>query len=106
MATDIFNKVNLDAVTTNTNGSAFNVSRITRKTVYVNTSTTSGATVSIESSPDKSTWFNIDTKSYRSGASAQTDSYVYEANFPFMRTTLTGEGGTSTVTTHITGRGV
>jgi len=103
---DIFNQVNLSAVTSNTTGSSFDVSRLTRKTVYVSASTSSGATVNIESSPDNSTWFNIDSKDYTSGTSAQNDTYVYEANLPFLRTTLTGEGGTSAVSTWITGRGV
>ena len=108
MAADILNIVNLGSVSTNTNGSSVDISRIARTSVFVNVTAGSFATINIESSPTgdfSGEEQSLDSKTYSSGTSLQADVFSYNSNFPFMRTTLTASSGT-TVSTTITGRGV
>lgn len=105
---DIFNKVNLGSVTTNTNGSSFDISRLTRKSVFVEVQAGSNATVNVEASHNGvfgGEEQTLDSKTYASGTDQQNDTFSYNSHFPFIRTTLTNASGT-TVNTTITGRGV
>jgi len=114
MAADIFNKTNLDAVAASTTGSTFDVSRLTRKTIFVNVLTNGSGTVTgsqlfvdIDGSTDDSTWQTIDNKRYESGTAAQDDIFSYNSHFPYMRTRAIGSNvDTFTVSTVVTGRGV
>ena len=93
--------LNLDAVTTDTNGSALETRDFFNKTVFVNVSVNTGAvTVNIEGSYDGTTWFSLDSKTYT--ATTGTDVFSYGEHLPFMRTT-TDTQSDSTVTTQITG---
>ena len=112
---DIFNKANLESVSVASTGSSVNISRLSRKSIFVNTvsaqsgTATTDVTVNIEASPDESTWFNLDSKAYASGTAAGTDVFSYNSHFPYMRTTTTNvtpNSGASTVSTTIVGRGI
>ncbi len=93
--------INLNAVTTATNGISVDMRYYSTKSVFVNVSVNTGAvTVNIEASHDGSTWFNLDSKTYT--AVTGTDIYSYTDHFPFMRTTTTTQSN-STVTVNITG---
>lgn len=95
---------NLSAVTSATNGAAVNTHQFRNKTVYVNVSVNTGAvTVNIETSPDGTTWFNYDSKTYT--ATTGKDSWGIADQFEYMRTTTTSQSS-STVTTEITGKGL
>lgn len=101
---DILNITNLGSVNTDTTGSAVNISRISRTSVFVQVSALTSGTVAIQASATGSNWFDLDSKSYSSGTSLQTDIFSYNSNFPLIRTNLTGASGT--FSTIITGRGV
>ena len=94
--------VNLNAVTSATNGDAFDTKKFDKKTVFVNVSVnTNAVTVNIEASHNRTTWFNLDSKTYT--AATATDIFSYNSYFPFMRTTTTSQTD-ATVTTNISGR--
>lgn len=97
------NVVNLDEVTTATNGDAVNMFWYQGKAVFINVSVNTGAvTVTIEASPDGTDWHELDQKVYT--ATTGKDIYSYTAHYPYMRTTTTSQT-TSTVKTTITGIG-
>ncbi|MEK0335818.1 MAG: hypothetical protein QQN41_00075 [Nitrosopumilus sp.] len=97
----IENLTNLNAVTTATDGDKVETKWYKTITVFVNVSVnTNTVTVNIEASHDGTTWFNLDSRTY---TAVTTDIFVYEAHFPFMRTTTTSQTA-ATVTTEITGR--
>ena len=101
---DTMSVTNLNAVTTATDGASVETGAYRNKTVYVNVSVNTGAvTVNIEASPDGTTWFNYDSKTYT--AITGTDSWEITAHFVYMRTTTTTQSN-STVTTVIQGRGL
>ena len=114
MAVDILSQVNLGSVTSTSNGSTFNMSRITRKSVFITALTNGSGTgtgsqlfVNVDASPEGTTWFNLDNKRYESGTATQDDVFSYESHFPFMRTVAIGSNiGTFNVSTTIVGRGV
>ena len=100
----LLNVTNLNAVTVATNGTSVETAVYRNKVVYVNVSVNTGAvTVNIEISPDGTTWWNYDSKTY-TGITA-LDSWAIDDHFPFMRTT-TATQSNATVTTFITGRGL
>ncbi len=93
--------INLNAVTTATNGISVDMRYYSTKSVFVNVSVNTGAvTVNIEASHDGSTWFNVNSTTYT--ATTAKDIRSYSSHFPFMRTTTTTQSN-STVTTVITG---
>jgi len=95
------NVVNLDDVTSATDGDAVDMSHYQGKAVYIEVSVNTGAvTVTIEASPDGTEWYELDQKVY-TGATGH-DIYSYAIHYPYMRTT-TGTQTTSTVKTTITG---
>ena len=103
---DILNIVNLGSATVaNTSGAGVDVSRITRKSVFVQVQAGSNVTVNIDASPNNTEWWTIDTKAYSSGAAIQRDIFSYLSHIPYIRTAVTNISGT-TVSTIITGRGV
>lgn len=92
---------NLDAVTSATNGPSLGTRDFKDKSVFINVSVNTGVvTVTIESSSDGSTWFELDSKIYI--ATTATDVYSYTDHFPFMRTTTSTQAN-ATVTTKIVG---
>jgi len=96
------NEVNLDDVTSATTGTSVATQKYSRKTIGVNVSVNTGAvTVTIQWSPDNSTWFDLDTKTYT--AATGNDTFEYDSNYAWMRT-KTSTQSTSTVKTWITGR--
>lgn len=97
------NVTDLNAVTSATDGSGLKTEQYSHVTVFVNVSVNSGAvTVNIEASPDNSTWYSLDSKTYT--ATTGTDVFVYsQEHFPYVRTTTTTQSS-STVTTTITAR--
>ncbi len=112
---DIFNQVSIISGTSvDSNGSSFDVSRLTRKSIFINAITDGSGTgagsqlfVDIEASADNSIWQILDRKRYESGTAAQEDIFSYNSHFPFMRTSVTGtKVDDFDVTTTITGRGV
>ncbi len=99
--TKFHNKVNLDGVTSDVNGEAVNVTEYRDKTVFIQvTANTDTVTVNVETSPDNTTWYNLDTITYTGNA---TDLIAYNSYFPTMRTTTTSQTD-ATVTTKIVGR--
>ena len=93
---------NLSSVTSATNGSGVDTKNFKDKSVFINVSVNTGAvTVNIEASPDNSTWYNLDSKTYT--ATTGTDIFSYSSYFPYMRTTTTTQSN-STVSSVITGR--
>ncbi|MHA1876726.1 MAG: hypothetical protein ACTSUC_09820 [Promethearchaeota archaeon] len=111
---DIFNQMSLSGVSSTTTGSSYDVSRLTRKSVFVSaitdgsgTATGSQIFVLVEASPDNSSWYTLDTKRYESGTATQNDIFSYNSHFPYMRTQVIGSNvNTFSVDTTITGRGV
>jgi len=111
---DIFSGMSLSNAKTTTNGSSYDTSRLTRKTVFVSALTNGSGTgagsqlyVNIEASPNNSYWWVVDSKRYESGTSVQTDIFSYDAHFPYMRVSAIGSNvGTFNVSAIITGRGV
>jgi len=92
----------LSAVTTATTGSGADIQKFSKKTVFVNVSVNTGAvTVTISASPNNSTWFTLDSKTYT--ATTGTDVFSYNSYFPYIRT-ATSTQSNSTVTTTITAR--
>tara|TARA_R110000824_G_scaffold186081_1_gene367350 strand:- start:229 stop:573 length:345 start_codon:yes stop_codon:yes gene_type:complete len=114
MIADIYSKVNLSAVTSSTVGSSAVVSRLKSKSVFITALTNGSGTgtgsqlfVTVDASPDDSTWYTIDSKRYESGTATQDDVFSYDSHFPFIRTTTIGSNiGALSVSTTITGRGV
>ena len=97
------NVINLDAVTSETNGASVDVSDYKNKTVYVNVSANTGAvTVKIEVSPDGTTWWTEETTTYTS--TTGLDSWSIMSHHPYMRVTTSSQSN-ATVTAYITGRG-
>lgn len=97
-------EVNLNAKTTATNGDAIECHQFRNKTVFVNVSVNTGAvTVNIEISPDGTTWFNYDSKTYT--ATTGKDSWGIPDYAEYIRTTTTTQSA-STVTTTVTGKGL
>ena len=77
--------VTLDSVATNATGSAVPTSNYDKSSVFVNVTAPSGtATITIQASPDNSSWYTLDNKVYT--AETTSDVYSYEGFFPFMRT--------------------
>lgn len=92
---------NLDAVTSATNGSKLGVRDFKDKTVFVEvTSNTGAVTVTIEASPDGTTWYELASKTYT--ATNDKDVFSYTDHFPFMRVT-TSTHANATVSAEITG---
>jgi len=111
---DIFNQTDLGSVTVTSAGSGLDVSRITRKTVFVTalsngsgTGTGSQLFVNVDTSFNNSDWFTVDSKRYESGTATQSDIFSYAEHFPFIRTVAIGSNtGAFNVSTVVTGRGV
>jgi len=92
---------NLDGVTSATTGASLGTRDFTDKSVFINVSVNTGAvTVTIQASPDGTTWYDLVAKTYT--AATGTDIYSYSSHFPYMRT-KTSTQSNSTVTTMITG---
>lgn len=93
---------NLSSVTSATIGDSIDVSRLRTQTVYVEVTGNTGAvTVNIEHSPNQSSWYSLDSKTYT--ATNTNDSFVYDFGMSFIRTKTTTQSS-STVTTKIYGR--
>lgn len=102
IGTSNLNVVNLNAVTTATNGASVATNEYVYKTIYVNVSINTGAvTVNIEHSNDGTNWWNYTSKTYT--ATTAKDSFAINDYFPYIRTT-TSSHSSATVTTSITGR--
>lgn len=103
MGMDAFRiNVNLDDVTSATNGDSLDVMKYEKLSVFINVSVNSGAvTVTIETSPDGTDWYELDQKVYT--ATTGKDIYSYVDVFRFMRTT-TATHSNATVKTTIIGR--
>lgn len=94
--------VNLNGVTSATNGAQVNTARHMATTIFVNVSVNTGAvTVNIEATDDDVNWYNLDSKTYT--ATTGLDVFSYAGHYPNMRTTTTTQTD-ATVTTTITGR--
>jgi hypothetical protein len=99
---DPLNIVNLASVTAATDGTGVDTSRYGEKTVYVQVSGNTGAVkVDIQHSPDNTTWFDLDSKTYT--AVNREDDWSYASHFPWMRT-RTSSHANATVKTTITGK--
>lgn len=102
--TGLLNEVNLNDVTTETNGDSVATKLYKNKTIYVNVSVNTGAvTVTIEHSHDETEWYAYDSKTYT--ATTGLDSWSTEDHFEYMRVTTTSQTD-ATVKAVITGRGV
>jgi len=102
---DIFNKVSINAATTNLTGSSFDTSRLTRKTVFTEVNATAGSvTLVIEHSPDDTNWFELDSTTYI-GVVASND-YSWDFNSPYTRVSTGGVTGTVVAKAFVTGRGI
>lgn len=96
-----FRDVNLDSVTSATNGDSIDVMKYKELSVFINVSVNTGAvTVTIETSPDGTNWYELDRKVY---TAIGKDIYSYVDVFRFMRTTTTTHSS-ATVETTIIGR--
>lgn len=96
------NKVNLDGVTAATVGVAVDTRFVEKKTVFVQVSANTGAvTVTIQHSPDKLVWYDLDAKTYT--ASNENDDWSYASHSSFMRVKTTTHAN-ATVKATITGR--
>ncbi len=96
------NKVNLDDVTAATDGEAVDTRHLEKKTICVQVSSNTGSVkVTIQHSPDKLVWFDIDSKTYT--AVNREDSWSYSSHFSYMRTG-TSTHANATVKSTITGR--
>lgn len=96
--------VNLDDVTTDTDGSTLDISDYSKKSVWVNVSVNTGAvTVNIEVSPDGITWIPYDSKTYT--ATTGDDFWEINSYFPNIRTTTTSQAD-ATVKTMVFARGI
>lgn len=97
-----FRDVNLDDVTSATNGASVDVMKYEKLSVFINVSGNSGAvTVTIETSPDGTNWYELDQKVYT--ATNAKDIYSYVDVLRYIRTT-TATHSSSTVKTTIIGR--
>jgi hypothetical protein len=105
MVADILNIVSLNSGTTVVNGSSVDTSRLTRKSVFVTLLAGSNTTVSVDASPDNSSWYSVDSKTYATSATRQSDVFSYTSHFPYMRAAITNISGTN-LSAIITGRGV
>lgn len=98
----VYNKVNLNVVTSATEGDTVDMMLADSISVFVNVSVNTGAvTVNIEASYDGTTWFELNSTTYTATTAKDIRSYV--DHFPYMRTTTTTQSN-STVTTYITSR--
>ncbi len=102
---DTFIDNNLTNITTTvpTDGGAVTVGKFTRKSVFVDADVAGTATVRVEASPDRTTWFIVHTATRTGSPTAyivSTDDYS-----PYMRTSVTAIAS-ATVNTIITGHGV
>lgn len=94
--------LNLDDVTSATEGDSIDTEAYNSKTIYVEVSSNTGAvTVNIQVSPNNSDWSTIRTKTYT--AENLSDSFSYVSHFSYMRTTTTSHSS-ATVKTSLTGR--
>jgi len=97
-----YSGVDLSSVTEATDGSGVHTEDFKSNTVFIEVTGNSGAvTVNIEASPDNSTWYSLDSKTYT--AANGKDVYSYNDHFPYMRTTTTTQSD-STVETTIVGK--
>ena len=96
------NTVNLDAVTSATEGDALDLNLYKIKSIYVYVSNNTGAvTVNIEASSDGTNWATLKSTTYT--AENTNDVFYTYAHHPYMRTTTTNHTN-ATVTCVITGR--
>ena len=103
---DIVNEINLGSVVVSTTGSAIDISRITRKSVYAQALLNTSGIVTIEESADSTVWSTLGSKLYTSGTSIQSDVFNYEQHIPYIRTSVAYVSGAATYSTTVTGRGV
>ena len=97
-----FRDVNLDSVTSATDGDSIDVIGCEKLSIFINVSVNTGAvTVIIEISPDGTDWYELDQKVYT--AATGKDVYSYVDPFRFMRT-RTIDHANATVKTTIIGR--
>ncbi len=102
MGSHVFRDVNLDSVTSATNGDSVDVMKYEKLSVFINVSVNTGAvTVTIETSLDGTDWYELDQKIYT--ATTAKDVYSYVDVFRFIRTTTTTHSS-ATVKTTIIGR--
>lgn len=93
---------NLNAVTTATDGDTINSSAFREFSVFVNVSVNTGAvTVSIQVSPDDTTWYTRDSKTYT--AETGTNEFYYKEGANYIRA-ITSTQSSSTVTVKVSGR--
>ena len=94
--------INLDNVTSATNGNSINTEIYHLKSIYIEVSGNTGAvTVDIEASPDNATWYTLNSTTYTSTNSKDIRGYV--DHFPYIRTKTTAHSN-ATVKTTFTGR--
>jgi hypothetical protein len=92
------NKVNLSSVVAATDGEAIDTRHLDKKTVYVEVSGNTGSVkVTIQHSPDKLVWFDLDAKTY-AGVNRE-DSWSYDSHFSYMRTRTTAHANATVKTT-------
>ena len=104
MASRYNNTITLNAVTAATDGSTISTANYEEITFFNEVSVNTGAvTITIEASPDGSTWYELDAKTYT--AVTGKDVYSYNASFPFVRATTTTQS-TSTVTVTFVGSSI
>lgn len=112
---DIFNQVSITSGTSSSSvGSAFDISRLTRKSIFISVLTNGSGTgagsqlfVNVDASPDNITWYTLDNVRYESGTSTQSDVFSYAEHIPYIRTEVIGSNiGAFESNTTITGRGV
>lgn len=97
-----YNDINLSSVTSATIGSTVDVSRLRTQTMFFQVTGNTGAvTVSIEVSPNQSSWSEVSTDTYT--ATNINDSVTIDYGVPFIRT-RTSTQANATVTTRIYGR--
>ena len=94
--------INLNNVTSATDGSSINTDIYGSKSFYVIVSNNTGAvTVNIEISSDNTNWINLFSKTYT--ATNTSDTFSYMSNFYYMRVTTTTHSN-ATVKSVFTGR--
>ena len=103
---DIVNEINLGSVVVSTTGSAIDISRITRKSVYAQALLNTSGIVTIEESADSTVWNTLGSRLFTSGTAMQSEVFNYAQHIPYIRTSVAYVSGTATYSTTVTGRGI
>ncbi len=101
---EFLNVLLLDSVSVTTASAAIDVRNYLKKTIFVAVGATEAGTVAIQISPDGTTWWDYDSKTYE--METTNDSWEILTHVPYLRVVATIPGaGTVNVSAWIAARG-